>query len=494
MEIKVVLKGQEYGDTRILSFGENIDVTKDLDNLECDVKSMVSFLINGGQFSGKFGEVQSFRIPRENDPKNFVLVGLGDKPCLEGKRRAAAKAVRECKRLKAKSIGICPFAADENASLGDSARVIAEAAILSDYSFENYKSDKKESSIKELAIICENEEYFEEIKCGANEGYILGKTTAMARDLVNEPANTMTPEELANRAEAAGKEYDFEVEVFDEKKISKLGMKAFMEVAKGSDNPPRLIVMRYFGDKENKDNITALVGKGLTYDSGGYGLKPTEGMVNMKSDMAGSASVIGAMSAIAAMKLNVNVVGIVAACENMVSGGAYKNGDIIGSMAGKTIEVRSTDAEGRLTLADAVYYAVENEGAKKVLDIATLTGAVLAALGATTTAVVTNNDGFYEELEAACKISGEKIWRLPDFFEYKELIKSDIADLKNTTGRMAGTITGGLFIGEFVKGTPWIHMDIAGTSGSEKDSDYIVRGATGVGVRSLYQLVKGYSK
>jgi len=267
-------------------------------------------------------------------------------------------------------------------------------------------------------------------------------------------------------------------------------MEAFLSVAKGSENGPRLIVMRYFGDESKKDDVLGLVGKGLTYDSGGYSIKPTSSMDTMKSDMGGASSVIGAISAIAKKKLKINVVGVIAACENMISGAAYKPGDIIGSMAGKYIEVLNTDAEGRLTLIDAVHYIIEKEKVNKVIDVATLTGAALVALGLTTTAVVSNNDEFYKKLENASFKADEKVWRLPAFEEYKKLIKSDIADLKNIGGRYAGTITAGLFIGEFVQNKPWLHLDIAGTAWSEKEAGYYSKGGTGVGVRTLYYLAK----
>jgi leucyl aminopeptidase len=267
-------------------------------------------------------------------------------------------------------------------------------------------------------------------------------------------------------------------------------MDAFLAVAKCSKHSPKFIVMRYFGNKENEKDIFGLVGKGLTYDSGGYSIKPTNSMLDMKTDMAGAASVIGAMCAVAGNNLNINVVAVVATCENMISHKAYKPGDIINSMAGKTIEVLNTDAEGRLTLADAVHYIIEKENATKIIDIATLTGAALVALGTVTTAVLSNNDKFYLELENASKITGEKVWRLPMFDEYKQEIKGTLGDLKNSGGRYAGTITAGLFIGEFVQNKPWIHMDIAGTATSSKDEGYLAKGATGVGVRTLYYMAK----
>lgn len=496
MNFKVINSNMYQGlaDTLVIGVHEGFDASVQLQNLREGISEMVKDLMEEGVFSGKDGEIQSFRLTGGEKPKCVILVGLGRKELtLERARRASAKMIRECRKLK--SVIVCLYSLDlklgENLCVKDAARAVAEGAVLADYSFEIYKSDKKGSTIKEILLVNDNKETSESLKSGLEEGRLLAEAANMARDMVNEPANTLTPAELGKRALEAGKESGFEVEVLDEDRICELGMRAFYEVAKGSQNPPRLIVMRYFGNEKNKDDIVALVGKGLTYDSGGYALKTLEGMVNMKSDMAGSAAVIGAMKAIAAMKLGVNVVGIVAACENMVSGGAYKNGDVIGSMSGKTIEIKSTDAEGRLTLADAVYYAAEKEGAAKIVDIATLTGAALVALGTTTTAVIANDDEFYGRLERAAERTGEKIWRLPGFEEYRELIKSDIADLKNSGGRFGGTITGGLFVGEFVQGKPWIHMDIAGTSGSDKDNDYICKGATGVGVRTLYELVKG---
>ncbi len=495
MNFKVINSSMYQGlaDTLVIGVHEGVAPSVQLKTLREDMAEMLKDMAKEGIFSGKDGEIQSFRLPGDERPKCVVLVGLGkEELVLEKIRRASAKMLRECKRLKSSVICLYPagIKLGGNLSIKEAARAIAEGTVLADYSFEVYKTDKKGSTIEEILLVNDNKEAEESLKSGLEEGITLAEATNLARDMVNEPANTLTPAELAKRAQTAGKISGFEVEILHEDRIQELGMRAFYEVAKGSENPPRFIVMRYFGDEKNKDEKIALVGKGLTYDSGGYALKTLEGMVNMKSDMAGSAAVIGAMKAIGAMKLKVNVVGIVAACENMVSGGAYKNGDVIGSMAGKTIEIKSTDAEGRLTLADAVYYAVEKEGAAKVVDIATLTGAALVALGTTTTAVIANDDGFYGRLERAAERTGEKIWRLPAFDEYRELIKSDIADLKNSGGRFGGTITGGLFIGEFVQGKPWIHMDIAGTSGSDKDNDYICKGATGVGVRTLYELVK----
>lgn len=366
----------------------------------------------------------------------------------------------------------------------------AEGLALKAYQFDKYKSGEK--SVEDFEIIFTGVSQFQDGEEILEEVLRVVEGVNIARDLVNEPSNVIYPATLAESALKVGIESGFEVKVIDELGIEKLGMKAFQAVAQGSDQPPRLIVMRYKGNPEHPEDIIGYVGKGLTYDSGGYAIKPAEGMVTMKSDMGGAAAVIGAMSAIAKAKLKVNITGVIAACENMISGHAYRNGDIIGTMAGKTIEIINTDAEGRLTLIDAVTFAIEKEKVTKIVDVATLTGAVLVALGTTTTGVVTNNQGFYEDLSKAAGVAGERVWQLPSFDEYKKLYKSDIADFKNSGGRMAGTIGAGLFIGEFVKDLPWLHLDIAGSSWSDSESDLGIKGGTGAPVRTLYQLAKSF--
>ena len=465
-------------------------------NLDSELLSKVKFTLDSEDFKCKNGELQNINLFRSESPKNILLIGIGKKEefNLDKLRKNIAKAVKRSANLKYKSIDINIDNLTSLMNLDEITRTISEAAIMADYKFDKYKSDKKDSTLDKFTIIYTQSDDSENVTKGINEGVILGQVNLLARTLVNEPANILTPIELAAQAKIIGEESGFEVEIFDEVAIKELTMHAFLEVARGSDNPPRLIVMKYNGNTENKEDIIGLVGKGLTYDSGGLSIKSTAGMVTMKSDMGGAAAVIGAMSAITKLKAKVNVVAVVATCENMISGKCYRPGDIIGSMGGKTIEVLNTDAEGRLTLVDAVNYIIEKEHATKVVDIATLTGAVISALGVTATGVVSNNDFFYNRLEQASKICDEKVWRLPAFDEYKELIKSDIADLKNIGGPKAGTITAGLFIGEFVGDKPWLHLDIAGTSWSEKDSNYESKGGTGSGARLLYHLIKQLEK
>ncbi|NMA61437.1 MAG: leucyl aminopeptidase [Firmicutes bacterium] len=445
-------------------------------------------------FTGKFGEVFSCFYVQEGveEPRKVIVSGLGkvEDLSLEKIRRALGKGLKEAERLKVETLTIAPLNV-EGLSVQDVSRALTETALLSAYRFDRYLSEKKESSLKILQVGYEDN-YEGEVLAGIKLGKTLGHATNLARNLVNEPANVLTPERLAQEAQAAGKEYGFEVEVFDPEAIEALNMTAFLEVGKASANTPRLIVMRHFGQPEQPDKILGLVGKGLTYDSGGLDIKPGDSMVTMKYDMAGSAAVIGAMVAIAQANLPLNVVAVVAACENLISGTGYRPGDVISSMAGKSILISSTDAEGRLTLADAVHYIVTEEKADTVVDVATLTGAAIIALGNTTTGVVTNNQELYAKLQQASEQSGERVWQLPSFPEYREQNKTPLADLKNTGGRPGGTITAGLFIEEFVQDKPWIHLDIAGTAFTAKDLDYLVEGGTGVGVRLLYHFATSF--
>lgn len=437
--------------------------------------------------SSKFGTTHVLTPGRQEDPRHIICIGLGkaEEFSAEKARKIAGKAVRQTQKLKGTGLDI--FLSPFGSSLDSLqlSRALAEGAGLAAYKFDKYISERKENPVKQVNIIAEGEDAAR----GLGEGKILAEATNLARSLVDEPANVMTPARLADEAEKAGNQYGFEVTIRDEAGIRALGMEAFLMVGRASDNPPRLIVMRHEGNPDCNE-VLALVGKGLTYDSGGLSIKPPQGMVGMKGDMAGAAAVVGAMAAISRLKVKANVVGIIAACENMISGRAYKPGDIIGSMAGKSIEVLNTDAEGRLTLADAVYYAVAREKATKVLDIATLTGAAIVSLGNVATAVLASDEEFYSQLQEASDLAGEKIWRLPHDEEYRELIKSEVADLRNTSIKGAGTITAGLFVGAFVEKTPWLHLDIAGTAWTSKQGDYHPNGATGAGVRTMCHLAK----
>ena len=446
-------------------------------------------------FDGNFGEILNITGVKD-EIQNVIFLGLGEDEKLnkERLRRVFGKVQKYIGSLKGKKIFI-EFVKSKNISIEDSVRAMIEGLSLSNYKFNKYKSDREKIDETDVSITIgghnlEHKDYSDIVE----ESKILVETVFNARDLVNEPSNVIYPETLAEEAVKFSKRYGFEIEIINHKKIEELQMNSFLAVGKSSIHNPKVIVMRYFGDKDNLDQKLGLIGKGLTYDSGGYSLKPSNSMVDMKSDMGGAATVIGAISAIAKRKLKINVVAVVAACENVIGNEAYKPGDIISSMAGKNIEILNTDAEGRLTMIDAVTYAIREEHITEIIDVATLTGAALVALGNDVTAVVTNNDSFYKELEKAFISTGEKMWNLPNFDDYKTLIKSDIADLKNTGGRYGGTITAGLFVGEFVENKPWLHLDIAGPAYITVPWDYCPKGGTGAGVRTLYELAKNRSE
>ncbi|MDO5016500.1 MAG: leucyl aminopeptidase [Eubacteriales bacterium] len=354
-------------------------------------------------------------------------------------------------------------------------------------SYEDKSQEDKEKALKEVTLFIA----LSDTAALESEIKVMAEAIAHTRMLVNEPANIMTPVRLSEEAKKQGEKYGFEVEVLEPEKIQELGMDAYWSVAKGSDAEPRFIIMRYQNNPDS-DKKLGLVGKGLCYDSGGYDIKPGSGMRTMNSDMAGSAAVIGAMSILAGTKAKVNVVALVAACENMISGHAFHCGDIIGSMSGKSIEIMSTDAEGRLTLADAVTYAWKKEGVDAIADIATLTGAVVVALGGHVTGSICDNEELAECIQESSAKCGDLVHRLPMDEEYEAKNKSERADIKNGGFRGGGSITAGLFVRAFANNLPFLHLDIAGTAYDESGSDLAPKGASGVGAELLAGFAESY--
>ncbi|MCB5233753.1 MAG: leucyl aminopeptidase [Candidatus Cloacimonetes bacterium] len=489
MKIDVCRKIPEYMETLIIMHEED-GVIERTGIFSDALHDSIDEFINADEFKFGKGNIRSFMRLVKGKKQNVILCGAGKKdkltqPILRG---YMASCWREAISLKADNIFLyyafeLPIA---ELAIG---HIIAETALLTSYKFVKYLSDYKHHEPENVHLI-----YFAKtnryLNRGILEGRIYADSTILARDLVNEPANVISPEALAEQAKKVALEYGLSIDVFNADRIRRLKMEAFLAVGRGSKNEPKLIIMRYTGNPDKKNSLTALVGKGLTFDSGGYSLKPGNSMTSMKSDMSGAAAVIGTMAAISSLKLKVNVVAIIAAAENMIGSDAYRPGDILTSMSGKTIEIHNTDAEGRLTLIDAVHFAIEKEKADRILDIATLTGAAVAALGKDFTAVLANDDKWYDRLHAASELSGERIWRMPLHEPYNELLKCETADLKNIGGPLAGCITAGLFIHQFVQGKPWIHMDIAGTSFSEKPMGTDGPGATGVGVRTLTNMFR----
>ncbi len=456
----------------------------------------ISSLIADGEFKGKEGEVTRIHTLGKLPVKRVVIVGLGKQERFDGHvvRSASGAAARFLRRIGVrKAAALAHGAGIGGLEPREVAHAVAEGTILGLYQFKAYKSfngDEPEAELEELTIVGQDGSTLDETNAGIASGTLMADSVMVTRDMVNEPANVVTPTRMAEIATAVAKDSGLAITVLGREDMITHGMGAMLGVAAGSANEPKLIVMEHLGDPQHPDNNVALVGKGITFDTGGISLKQAAGMGDMKGDMSGGASVIGAMRAIGRMKPRINVFGVVPAVENMPGGNAQRPGDIVRAMNGKTIEIDNTDAEGRLVLADAIAYVIKEKGAKRVVDIATLTGAVVVALGHVTSGVMGTSQEMVDAVLAASKSVGEKMWQLPLFDEYKEQYKSDWADFKNTGGRPAGSITAALFISEFTEGADWVHLDIAGTNMTDKVRGHLVKGATGIPMLTLTRLVQ----
>jgi len=453
------------------------------------VQDAAAEVIASGETTGKNFETTLLHKPAKLKAKRLLLVGGGKakKFAASDLRKLAGAAVRG---LKAKSLRSFAFVAPEgNIPAGEAVKAIVEGAMIGNFDSNTYQSDRKDQQIDSLTIVARGEQAA--LQKAMDEARILGESQNFVRELVNEPSNRMTPTILADHAKKMAQEVGLKCEVYGADKIKELKMGAFWGVAQGSDEPPALIVMRYEPAGAPEKAVLGLVGKGITFDTGGISIKPAEGMEKMKYDMAGGATMIGVMRAIALLKPKVKVIGIVCATENMPSGKAQKPGDIQTAMSGKTIEIINTDAEGRLVLADGLSYA-KQLGCTHLIDAATLTGAVVVALGYANAGVFSNDDAMYERFNKALTKAGEKMWRLPLDDEYKDQIKSNIADIMNTGGRWGGASTAAMFLKEFAEDTPWIHLDIAGTAWMEDQKPWIAKGPSGIAVRSLVEFAREF--
>lgn len=452
-------------------------VDKALDNM------ISNFVIRKEKFEGKFGTFYLLPTNGKIAAEKVLITGLGEKNKFNLNRLMvlSSKIVQYIKGLSnnAKVCSILHGAGIGGYSPFACARAVSEGSLIGAYDFDKYKSDKKEKGIKEFVIAELDKNAFEEAKEGVKLGVELAKAVNYARDLVNEPPQYATPEKLAELAQSIK---GIETKVLNKDEIEKEGMGAFLAVARGSVHEPKFIHMKYA--PKNPKKKVAIVGKGITFDSGGLDLKPPSSMLNMKDDMSASAAVLAVMNALSILEPEVEVHGIIAACENMPGGRAYKPGDILKAKNGKTIEVDNTDAEGRLTLADALCYA-EELGVDEIIDAATLTGACLVALGNSAAGIMGNNQKLIDNLVQTGDKSGEFFWQLPMYDEYSDSLKSDIADMKNTGSRYAGASIAGCFLKNFVKKTPWVHIDIAGTAYLDKAQREFPKGATGAAVRTL---------
>lgn len=431
-----------------------------------------TFAVEKDGFEGKFGQTYLLHTLGKIPADKILIVGFGKKEEFDANkmRLAVSKAVKKLQQIHAKNA--C-FDFDVNCDYGKSAAI---GALIADYAFDKYKTEKA-TRVDEITFAKFSEK-------DVREGIIFGEAMKFTRDLANEPAEYATPSKLA---EIASNLDGITTKVYDKEEIERMGMGAYLAVGKGSAQAPKFIHMKYCG--KNPKKKLAIIGKGICFDSGGLDIKPASSMLTMRDDMSGAACVLGVMRALSSLEPDIEVHGIIAACENMPSGTSYKPGDILRAKNGKTIEVDNTDAEGRLTLADALCYACEL-GVDEVIDIATLTGACVVALGTNVSGIMGNDEDLISTLIRVAESNGEKFWELPMYPEYKDSLKSDIADMKNTGSRQGGASIAGVFLKEFVNGPKWAHIDIAGTAFLEKPQGEFISGSTGAGVRTILNYIK----
>jgi len=461
-----------------------------VDRLPVETRKLLQQLQTAGELTGKAFECTPLGWPAGMAVSKLLVVGAGKREKFNETllRHLVGAAVRNLR-----SRGVREVAWILGSTEPGAVAAIAEGALVADYDADRYRTERNgEKGIDNLWLATGGDALPGEAEAALRRGSILGEAQNFTRELVNEPSNYMTPAKLAERASEMAAHFGLNCEVLGPQEIQDLKMGAFWAVAQGSQEPSRLIVLRYSPEDAPEQPVVGLIGKGITFDSGGISIKPSENMHEMKTDMAGGATMLGVMQAIAQLKPRVRVTALIPATENMPSGNAYKPGDVITSMSGKTIEILNTDAEGRLVLADALTYA-KRLGCTVLIDAATLTGAVLVALGTFTTGVFGWNKDWVDRVLAAANVAGEKMWQLPVDDDYRELYKSAIADLANTGGRYGGAITGAMFIGEFAGDTPWVHLDIAGTRWANEEKPYRAKGPTGHGVRTLVQVLTNLS-
>jgi leucyl aminopeptidase len=447
-------------------------------------KAMASLIrqVVSKEFSGKQNEVFLMKAPDSVKPKRLLLVGLGKKDQISAEkiRQAGGKAATYLRSMGVKKAAL---STDLLYGLKISPAEFVEGALLGLYTYNRYKKNEDRKSVESLTVLAKSSG---ELAAGLKRAEAVSAAVCFARDLVNTPANDMTPTEIA-RAASSLRSKKLSVRVLGRNDSRKLGMGAFLAVARGSKEEPRFVVLDYKGASGAP---VVLIGKSITFDSGGISLKPSEGMEKMKYDMAGGAAVLGVMKAVSGLQLPVHIIGILPATENLPGGSATKPGDVVKSLSGKTIEIINTDAEGRLVVADALAYAKRLKP-KAIIDIATLTGACLIALGNEAIAMMGNDRKLLDSLKKSGENTFERVWEMPLFEEYKEYLKSDIADIKNIGGRNGGLVTAGYFLYEFAGDTPWVHLDIAGTAWVEKDKPYVPKGASGIGTRLIFDIIKG---
>jgi leucyl aminopeptidase len=496
MQITLVTSPYAALDTEALvtyAFEEGDPVQGRIAEMDQAANGLPGKLSKSGELTGKMLEFTLVHAPSGLKAARLLLVGAGKREQFSSAtlRKVAGAALRY---LKARSIKHFGFLVRENDATEESAQVVAEGTLAANFESDKYKTEKKNGKSVESVLLTG----YADVERAAGErglarGRIIADAQNFTRDLVNEPANKLTPRILAEKAEAMAKEAGLTVEILDQRKIAELKMGALLSVAQGSIEPPRMMVVTYTpANPIPGAPVIGLVGKAVTFDTGGISIKPADGMEKMKYDMAGGATMLGVMRALAALKPNVKVICVVPSTENMPGGRAQKPGDIQVAMSGKTIEVLNTDAEGRLILADGITYA-KQLGATHLIDAATLTGAIVVALASINVGVFGSEQSFTDKLLASSKAAGEKMWQMPIDDEYREFIKGSVADIQNIgSGKGGGAITAAMFIKEFTGDSPWIHLDIAGTAWNDDQKAWLAKGATGVALRTLVHLVMTY--
>src|SRR5215217_5749692 len=467
------------------------------DTLSKQDAALVDHALGGGlrdllqtkEFEGKANEVALYHTHGKLPAKRIILVGLGKKQDvgLDQIRQALGYAAKRVRQVKAGSFTVAfPSVMPRNASLVDVSQAMVEGAILGSYQFNVYRSETIHKDVAAMSIVAPQKAQLRQLSEGARRGVATAEATVFVRDLCNHPSNVMTPTKIANEAKVIAKETGVSVKILEQKEMESLGMGALLGVAKGSHEPPKFIILQYNGSKKKDDRPVVLVGKTITFDTGGISLKPAENMEQMKADMTGGAEVLAAMRAAARLQLPLNLISILPAAENMPSGRAMRPGDVVTTLSGKTVEVQNTDAEGRLILSDGLAYATRFKPAA-LIDIATLTGACVVALGQFAIGMFGTDTRLKDSIRKAGARAGERVWEMPLWDEYFEQLRSEVADMRNIGGRGGGMITAALFLSKFVGDCPWVHLDIASTDWSERERAYIPKGPTGIGTRLLIQ-------
>jgi len=463
--------------------------SKEIEIINAELDGLISELNDNGQVSSKLGSFANIYTLKKLKSKQIITYGLGKKSTLnyEKIRTVTGDLVRYINKMKIKDASIViPGEGISNLKFNDTADAVSQGFLLGSYKYDKYKSTKAINTLNKLNLVNTSGSKFDhDFATVVNEC----ESINLVRDLINEPPNYMNPPKLEEISKSISKDSEIDLSVLNVKEMEELGMEVILGVGKGSIHDPKMIILNYEGDKSNPENNIAVIGKGITFDSGGLNLKPGMSMRTMKTDMSGSAVVLGVMNAVAHQKPKKNVMGILAVAENMPGGKAQRPGDVVKAMNGKTIEIGNTDAEGRLVLSDALSYAVD-KGIKKIIDIATLTGAISIALGNEYTGLFGNDQEFINEFKNSAKQTGEKFWQLPVDQNYSKQYKDSIADIENIGGSAAGSITGAMIIGEFAGDTSWIHLDIASTITSPKDKGYNPKGPTAISVRTILNLLK----